>query len=75
MQLMSMLLLISNKRKKVSMKNFLFPFIVVSIYTGCTQIESVVLTDSIDTKQLSCSKRAQPKSLQLLEQQYRCTSQ
>jgi len=57
------------------MKKVLFIFIVVYICTGCTKLESVVLTQRVDTKQLSCTKRAEPKSLQLLEQQYRCTSQ
>ena len=57
------------------MKKFLFICILGYIYTGCTKVESLVLTENIDHKELSCSKRAQPKSLQLLEQQYRCTSQ
>jgi len=45
------------------------------IYTGCSQIKSSTLAKSIDNKQLSCSKKAKPKSLQFLEQQYRCTSE
>jgi uncharacterized protein YcfL len=58
------------------MKKIMFIFIVVYICTGCTKLKSVVLTPSVvDIEQLSCNKRAQPKSLQLLEQQYRCTSQ
>jgi hypothetical protein len=57
------------------MKKVLFLFIVVYMSTGCSKLESVVLTQNIDNKELSCSKRAKPKSLQLLEQQYRCTSQ
>jgi len=57
------------------MKKILLICILMYIYTGCTKLESVVLTQNVDTKQLSCNKRAQPKSLQLLEQQYRCTRQ
>ena len=48
---------------------------MVYIYTGCSHLESATLSKSIDNKQLSCSKKAKPKSLQFLEQQYRCTSQ
>lgn len=75
MQLMNMLPLINNKIKKARMKKVLFLFIVLYLSTGCSQFESVVLAPSMDTKQFSCSKRAKPKSLQFLEQQYRCTSQ
>ncbi len=57
------------------MKKKLFLFIILYMSTGCSQIKSVVLAPSMDNKQLSCTKRAKPKSLQLLEQQYRCTSQ
>ena len=57
------------------MKKLLFICILGYIYTGCTKVESLVLRQNIDNKELSCSTRAQPKSLQLLEQQYRCTSQ
>ena len=57
------------------MKNSLFIVIVLSLYSGCTRTESVVLTQNMEGEQLSCTKRAEPKSLQFLEQQYRCTSQ
>ena len=57
------------------MQKFLFICILGYIYTGCTKVESVVLTQNSNKKELSCSQRAQPKSLQLLEQQYRCTRQ
>ena len=75
MQLMSMLPLINNKIKKARMQKVLIIFIMLYLYTGCSKLESVVLAQSIENKQLSCSKIAKPKSLQLLEQQYRCTSQ
>jgi hypothetical protein len=72
---MNMLVLINNKRKKVCMKNFLFSFIVVSLYAGCTKLESLSVVKNSDSKELSCTQTAQPKSLQFLEQQYRCTRQ
>jgi len=49
--------------------------IFIFLYTGCSRIEGVVLSVSEDNKQFSCSQKAKPKSLQFLEQQYRCTSQ
>ena len=70
-----MLLLINNTIKKACMKNVLFLCIVVYLSTGCSQVKAIVLSPSLDKKQLSCSQRAKPKSLQLLEQQYRCTRQ
>ena len=49
--------------------------ISIVLYSGCSRIESVALSASEDNKQFSCSQKAKPKSLQFLEQQYRCTSQ
>lgn len=68
-----MLILINSKIKKVYMIKILIIFIF--LYTGCSRIEGVVLSVSEDNKQFSCSQKAKPKSLQFLEQQYRCTSQ
>jgi len=48
---------------------------MIYIYTGCTHPKSTILAKKIDNKQLSCSQEAKPKSLQFLEQQYRCTSE
>jgi len=71
---MSMFQLTSNKKRYI-LKNFLFIFITLYLYGGCSSVKSLNLAQNIDEEQLSCSGRAKPKSLQLLEQQYRCTSQ
>ena len=54
------------------MKFFLIIFIGV-FYMGCSglKLENIEERDSIE---FSCEKKAKPKSLQFLEQQYRCTS-
>jgi len=71
-----MLPLINNKTKKVHMQKILSIFIILYLYTGCSsKLKSSILTQSMESEQFSCSQRAEPKSLQLLEQQYRCTSQ
>ncbi len=64
---MSMLLLINNITK-VNMQKIIF--ISIILYTGCTKQVTIS-----NTSQLSCTQEAKPKSLQFLEQQYRCTSQ
>ena len=69
------MLLLINKIKKAGMKRVLFLFIVLYMSTGCSRVQHVVLSSSVDSKLLSCDKKAKPKSLQFLEQQYRCTSQ
>ena len=45
-------------------------FISIILCTGCTKQVTIS-----NTSQLSCTQEAKPKSLQFLEQQYRCTSQ
>jgi len=70
MRLMSMKELINHK-EKVYMQKFLLVFIGLYFYSGCSSIE----LQRLEVEELSCSKEAEPKSLQLLEQQYRCTSQ
>ena len=46
--------------------------IIILIYTGCSKTPK---TSEISYNQFSCTQKAKPKSLQFLEQQYRCTSQ
>ena len=55
------------------MQKILFILSII-LYTGCTK-QVTILTNSNDISQLSCSQEAKPKSLQFLEQRYRCTSQ
>ena len=45
------------------------------MYSGCSRVDSIGLSKNLNTEELSCSKKANPKSLQLLEQQYRCTTE
>lgn len=45
--------------------------LLLFLYMGCS---SARLNSSVNTEVLSCSQKAEPKSLQYLEQQYRCSS-
>jgi hypothetical protein len=60
--------------KKVVIISFLL------LYTGCSfkvtssGIEQIELTEEVKPKKFPCEKKAKAKSLQFLEQQYRCTS-
>ena len=50
------------------MKKFLI--LVIGLYGGC----SVHNSADVSSYTFSCEDKAKPKSLQLLEQQYRCTT-
>lgn len=56
------------------MKKVLFICIIVYLYTGCSKFQHINTDDNVRDEELSCSIKAKPKSLQFLEQQYRCTS-
>jgi len=66
---------LTDSKEKVSMQNILFIFITLYLYSGCSGLESISLSKNVAIEEFSCSKKAKPKSLQLLEQQYRCTTQ
>ena len=56
------------------MKKVIFLFGILYLYTGCSGVG--LKSSSLDNNELlSCGREAKPKSLELLEQQYRCTSQ
>jgi len=59
------------------MKKNLFIFFILFLYIGCSSnLQSPILIEGKENKELfSCSEKAKPKSLQFLEQQYRCTSE
>jgi uncharacterized protein YcfL len=52
------------------MKSFFLIFITLYLYSGCSSRVNPSL--SRDKNLLSCSQEAKPKSLQFLEQQFRC---
>ena len=45
----------------------------IIIFNGCSLL-TVKQPIKVEEKKLSCEEEAEPKSLQFLEQQYRCTS-
>jgi len=51
------------------MRSFLI--LVIGLYGGCSVQKSV---ESYPIHLFSCEDKAKPKSLQFLEQQYRCTN-
>lgn len=54
----------------------LFIGIIVGFYSGCNGLKIEPIQTSKNSQQpFSCEERAKPKSLQFLEQQYRCRSQ
>ena len=65
--------LINNKEREVLMKKTLLISIMGYLSTGCTPLSFNSETSSISKEQFSCDKEAEPKSLDFLEQQYRCT--
>ncbi len=56
------------------MQKIIFISIIVYLYSGCSK-QLTLSTNNVENREFSCNQEAQPKSLQLLEQQYRCTSQ
>ncbi len=46
--------------------------IMIVFYTGCSKLNPLMPIK--EKSLLSCEEKAKPKSLQFLEQQYRCTS-
>ena len=47
-----------------------FLILVIGLYGGCSIHKSV----DVSSPRFSCEDKAKPKSLQFLEQQYRCTT-
>jgi len=58
------------------LKQFLLAFVLL-FFVGCSSLTFQELDSSnpSEDKLLSCEKKAKAKSLQLLEQKYRCTGQ
>jgi len=54
------------------MQKILVMFITLYLQVGCS---SLSFDHPIEREEFSCSQEAEPKSLQFLEQQYRCTRQ
>lgn len=57
------------------MRNTLFIIIYGYWFMGCSKITIANQANNNALKQLPCEEDAKPKSLQLLEQRYRCQSQ
>jgi len=60
------------------MRIYIILFSYIALFGGCSSLilKKEILKNKKDTKKiLSCEEEAKPKSLQYLEQQYRCTSQ
>ena len=57
------------------MKKVLFILTIVYLYTGCSKLQYINTDKNVQDEELSCSTKAKPKSLQFLEQQYRCTNE
>ena len=55
------------------MRIYIILFCYIALFGGCSSL--ILKKDKLSKRQLSCEEEAQPKSLQYLEQQYRCTSQ
>ena len=55
------------------MKKILLLIVPIIIFNGCSLL-SANQSVKIEEKKLSCEEEAEPKSLQLIEQQYRCRS-
>lgn len=54
------------------MKNLIILLSII-FYSGCSK-SFIIESKVVKSEELSCEMEAKPKSLQLLEQQYRCTS-
>jgi len=55
------------------MRIYIIFFCSIVIFGGCTSL--TLEKEKPSKRKLSCEEEAKPKSLQYLEQQYRCTSQ
>jgi len=59
------------------MRIYITFFCYVILFEGCSSLilnKEVAQKERISERKLSCEEKAKPKSLQYLEQQYRCTS-
>jgi len=53
-------------------------FCYVALFGGCSSLilkKEILEKEKPNKRKLSCEENAKPKSLEFLEQQYRCTSQ
>jgi len=61
----------------MGIKIFLKLILVMLFISGCSSLHlgksTIEITKSSKKKEFSCEEKAKPKSLQYLEQQYRCT--
>jgi len=60
------------------MRIYIILFCYTIVFGGCSPLifnKEVLEKEKPSTRKLSCEEEAEPKSLQYLEQQYRCTSQ
>ncbi len=49
------------------MKKVLYILVILYFYTGCSGLHK-----NIDSNQIDCNNKVNPKSLQFLAQQYKC---
>jgi len=60
------------------MRIYIILFCYIALFGGCSPLifnQEVLKKEKPSKRKLSCEEEAEPKSLQYLEQQYRCTSQ
>jgi len=56
-------------------KKIMTLLLILLVLSGCTRLKFSNSNVTVSERQLSsCEEEAEPKSLQFLEQQYRCTS-
>jgi len=59
------------------MRNYIILFCYIGVFGGCSPLifnKKITDKEKPSIRKLSCEEKAKPKSLQYLEQQYRCTS-
>ena len=57
------------------MKKTMTLFLILLVFSGCTRLRFLNSNVTASEGKLSsCEEKTEPKSLQFLEQQYRCTS-
>ena len=55
------------------MKILVYMIGIVLVLGGCSKFN--IMSEAKEVEKLSCEEKAKPKSLQALEQNYRCTSE
>ena len=65
------------------MRIYIILFAYIALFEGCSSLifqqkfldKEILKKEKLSKRKLSCEEDAKPKSLQYLEQQYRCTSE